>query len=71
MYFKIISGNFHEHQIILSLLMQKCMMARPTSEDTVVTVNPMVGNEIINGINDVLLSIMFAAMFKNADLNIT
>ena len=47
------------------------MMASPTNADTVVTVNPMVGNEIINGINDVLLSIMFAAMFKNNDLNIT
>ena len=47
------------------------MMASPTSADTVVTVNPMVGNEIINGIKDVLRSIMFAAMFKNNDLNIT
>lgn len=47
------------------------MMTSPTSADTVVIVNPMVGNEIINGINDVLLSIMFAAMPKNNDLNIT
>ena len=47
------------------------MMTSPTNVDTVVTVNPMVGNEIISGINDVLLSIMFAAMFKNNDLNIT
>ncbi|HEX5457976.1 MAG TPA: hypothetical protein VFX64_06280 [Candidatus Nitrosotalea sp.] len=45
------------------------MMASPTSADTVVTVNPMVGNETINGINDVLLSIMFVAIFKNNDLN--
>jgi hypothetical protein len=47
------------------------MMVCSTNAYTVVIVNPMVGNEIINGINDVLLSIMFAAMFKNNDLNIT
>ena len=47
------------------------MMASPTNADAVVIVNPMAGNEIINGINDVLLSIIFAAMFKNNDLNIT
>jgi hypothetical protein len=47
------------------------MMPSPTSVDKVVTVNPMLGNEIMSGINDVLLSIMLAAIPKNNDLNIT
>lgn len=46
-------------------------MPSPTTADNVVTKNPMLGNEIISGINDVLLSIMLAAKLKNNDLNIT
>ncbi|MDE1813545.1 MAG: hypothetical protein KGH87_02970 [Thaumarchaeota archaeon] len=46
-------------------------MENPIIADNVVIVNPMVGNEIINGINDVLLSIILAAKLKNNDLNIT
>ena len=46
-------------------------MENPIIADNVVIVNPIVGNEIINGINDVLLSIILAAKLKNNDLNIT
>jgi len=45
-------------------------MARPIIVDVVVTINPMLGNEIINGINDVLLSIILAAKLRNNDWNI-
>ncbi len=39
-------------------------MASPTTADNVVTKNPMLGNETISGIKDVLLSIMLAAKPK-------
>jgi hypothetical protein len=47
------------------------MMASPTIVDNVVIVNPIEGNEIINGMNDVLLSIILAAKPKTSDLNTT
>ncbi len=46
-------------------------MESPIIVDNVVIVNPIVGNEIINGINDALLSIILVAKLKNNDLNIT
>ena len=45
-------------------------MVRPIIVDDVVTINPILGNEIINGINDVLLSIILAAKLSSNDLNI-
>ena len=45
-------------------------MARAIIADSVVTTNPMLGNEIISGINDVLLSIILAAKLRNNDWNI-